>query len=129
MNDIGVFDSENRWISESDQKFKQWLERNANKRYILQVKKYFPQRSKAENNYYWACIVEVLADEFGYTKTEMHESLKSLFLKVETPGKPPKILSTTELTTQQAEKYYEEIRIWASAEYKIRLMLPNEYVE
>ena len=129
MQDHGFFDSDGIWNSENPQMFKQFLAKNSNKRAVLKVKKWYPNRSLAENNYYWACIVTILADEFGYSKEEMHESLKSIFLKVETPGKPPKILSTSDLTTIEAEKYYEEIRTWASVEYKIRLMLPNEFID
>jgi hypothetical protein len=129
MNDIGMFDEDGLWISENIDGFQNWLQHNHDKRTVMKLAKWYKQRTKPENAYYWACIVEPLSNEFGYTKTEMHESLKSIFLKIEIPGKPPKILSTTELTTLEAEKYYEEIRIWASSEYKIRLMLPNEYVE
>lgn len=129
MDDIGYFTKDGTWVSENPDNFKIYLSKFAQVRSVLKAKKWYKQRTAAENNYYWSCLVQPLADEFGFTKTEMHDSLKSMFLKIETLGKPPKILSTVDLDTIDAEKYYDEIRIWALTEYDIRLMLPNEYVE
>lgn len=129
MNDIGRFDSDGIWHSENIDGFKLWLSRHAGKRAVMKLEKWYKKRTGKENRYYWSCIVTPLAEEFGYTKNEMHDSLKSLFLKIEIPGKPPRILSTKDLTTIEAEKYYEDIRQWANIEYKIVLMLPNEYIE
>lgn len=83
-------------------------------------------RSLNQNSYYWSVIVGKLAREFGYTNEECHDALKWHFLRIETPGKPTKVRSTTELSTAEAEEYYENIRRWALVEYSINLPLPNE---
>lgn len=97
----------------------------------VQIKRHREKRSNKENNYYWGVIVKTLSDEFGYFPEEMHQVLKRLFLTYEKPNKVTGELeffsaSTTSLTTEKAEEYYENIRIWALREYSILIPLPNE---
>ena len=94
---------------------------------IIQTIKY-SKRSMNENNYYWAVIVKILGDHFGYTPEEMHEALKFKFLRIENPGKPTTVRSTAseDFTTIDAETYYENIRRWAAIEYGVVIPLPNE---
>jgi len=102
--------------------------------YTVEVKKNRNTRSNLQNNYYWKCIVQVLAKELGYFNDEMHDILRAKFLNewemVEINNKKiglNKILSTTSLNTKAFEVYAEQIRIWALSDLGIRLMLPNEY--
>ena len=102
--------------------------------YTVEVKKNRNTRSNLQNNYYWKCIVQVLAKELGYFNDEMHDILRTKFLNewemVEINNKKiglNKILSTTSLNTKAFEVYAEQIRIWALSDLGIRLMLPNEY--
>ena len=102
--------------------------------YTVEVKKHRNTRSNVQNNYYWKCIVQVLAEELGYFNDEMHDILRTKFLNewemVEINNKKiglNKIVSTTSLNTKEFENYAEQIRIWALSDLGIRLMLPNEY--
>ncbi len=102
--------------------------------YTVEVKKHRNTRSNVQNNYYWKCIVQVLAQELGYFNDEMHDILRAKFLNewemIEINNKKiglNKIVSTTSLNTKAFEVYAEQIRIWALSELNIRLMLPNEY--
>ena len=102
--------------------------------YTVEVKKHRNTRSNVQNNYYWKCIVQVLAEELGYFNDEMHDILRTKFLNewemVEINNKKiglNKIISTTSLNTKAFEVYAEQIRIWALSDLGIRLMLPNEY--
>lgn len=102
--------------------------------YTVEVKKHRNTRSNVQNNYYWKCIVQVLAEELGYFNDEMHDILRAKFLNewemVEINNKKiglNKIISTTSLNTKAFEVYAEQIRIWALSDLGIRLMLPNEY--
>jgi len=87
-----------------------------------------------QNNYYWACIVQALANELGYYPDEMHDILKVKFasewetipIEDKTIG-IQKINSTARMNTKEFEVYADQIRIWALTELGIRLMLPNEY--
>jgi len=102
--------------------------------YIVEVKKQKTNRSIMQNNYYWKCIVQVLADEIGYYNDEMHDILKvkfasqweSVIINDKTIGLQT-VNSTARMNTKAFEIYAEHIRIWALTELGIRLMLPNEY--
>ena len=102
--------------------------------YTVEVKKHRNTRSNVQNNYYWKCIVQVLAQELGYFNDEMHDILRAKFLNewemIEINNNKiglNKIVSTTSLNTKAFEVYAEQIRIWALSDLGIRLMLPNEY--
>ena len=102
--------------------------------YIVDVKKQRNNRSTMQNNYYWACIVQQLANDLGYYPDEMHDTLKVKFSSewqsIEINEKQiglQKVNSTASMNTKEFEIYAEQIRIWALTELGIRLMLPNEY--
>ena len=102
--------------------------------YIVDVKKQRNNRSNIQNNYYWKCIVQTLAEECGYYPNEMHDILKvkfasewqSVIVKDKTIGLQV-INSSATMDTKAFEIYADQIRIWALTELGIRLMLPNEY--
>ena len=102
--------------------------------YVVDVKKQKNNRSMMQNNYYWKCIVQVLAEELGYFDDEMHDCLKVKFASewqsIEVNNKTiglQTVNSTARMNTKAFEIYAETIRIWALSELGIRLMLPNEY--
>tara|TARA_R100000388_G_scaffold89137_1_gene69759 strand:- start:1096 stop:1479 length:384 start_codon:yes stop_codon:yes gene_type:complete len=102
--------------------------------YTVEVKKQKNNRSMMQNNYYWKCIVQVLAEELGYFNDEMHNTLKVKFASewqsIEVNNKTiglQTVNSTARMNTKAFEIYTETIRIWALSELGIRLMLPNEY--
>ena len=102
--------------------------------YVVDVKKQKSNRSIMQNNYYWKCIVQVLAEELGYFNDEMHDCLKVKFASewssIEINNKTiglQTVNSTARMNTKAFEIYAEHIRIWALSELGIRLMLPNEY--
>ena len=102
--------------------------------YIVEVKKQRNNRSNMQNNYYWKCIVQALAEELGYFNDEMHDILKvkfssewqSVIINDKTIGLQV-VNSSATLDTKAFEVYADQIRIWALTELGIRLMLPNEY--
>ena len=102
--------------------------------YIVKVKKKRNNRSNMQNNYYWACIVQPLANELGYFPDEMHDCLKVKFASewqsIEINEKQiglQTVNSTARMNTKEFEIYADQIRIWALTELGIRLMLPNEF--
>lgn len=95
------------------------------------IKKHRLKRSNPENRYYWGVVIKILCSEFGYFQEEMHELLKRLFLGYEKANRITGEIerfckSTKELSTQEAEDFYEKIRVWALTEYSIYIPLPNE---
>jgi hypothetical protein len=100
----------------------------------VQIKKWRKKRSDRQRGYYFACIVQPLADAFGYFPDEMHEELKKKFNPVERVNRITGEVvvfggSTKDFDTLQTEAYHESIRVWALSEYSILLRLPNEYIE
>ena len=102
--------------------------------YIVKVSKQRNNRSNMQNNYYWACIVQPLANELGYFPDEMHDTLKVKFASewqsIEINDKQlglQKVKSTAKMNSKEFEIYADQIRIWALTELNIKLMLPNEY--
>mgnify|MGYP003632335029 FL=1 len=74
------------------------------------------KRSEQQNKYYWRWVVLLLGNELGYTKMEMHQTLKHRFL----PD------STKELDRDEFNNYLETVRCWAIQELGIKIPLPNE---
>ena len=102
--------------------------------YIVKVKKQRNNRSNMQNNYYWACIVQPLANELGYFPDEMHDTLKIKFSSewqsIDINDKQiglQKVKSTAKIISKEFEIYADQIRMWAMTELNIKLMLPNEY--
>tara|TARA_R110001599_G_scaffold6476_2_gene31755 strand:+ start:718 stop:1101 length:384 start_codon:yes stop_codon:yes gene_type:complete len=102
--------------------------------YIVSVKKQRNNRSKMQNNYYWACIVQPLGESLGYFPDEMHDTLKVKFASewqsIEINDKQiglQTVNSTARMNTKNFEIYANQIRIWALTELGVRLMLPNEF--
>ena len=102
--------------------------------YIVEVKKQKNNRTNMQNNYYWACIVQPLANEIGYFPDEMHDILKVKFASqwesIDINDKQvglQVINSTATMNTKEFEIYANQIRVWALTELGIRLMLPNEF--
>ena len=119
--------------SEDKQKLFDYLKELGND-YIVDVKKQKNNRSKMQNNYYWACIVQPLASELGYFPDELHDTLKLKFSSewqsIEINNKQiglQVVNSTARMNTKDFEVYADQIRIWALYELGVRLMLPNEY--
>jgi len=111
-----------------------YLKQLQDKDYVVEIKEQKNNRSLNQNAYYWRCIVQVMADDLGYFSDEMHEILKAKFLSeyqiLEHQDKKAGVLyvqSTSRLNTKEFEMYVEKVRIWASTELNINLMLPNEY--
>lgn len=86
------------------------------------VRKPRKPRTNQQNAWYWACVVAIPAEHFGYTPEEMHEAFKFLFLKKHEEGKPDTVRSTTDLTTKEFSEYVETCREWAA---KQGLVIPD----
>lgn len=90
-------------------------------------------RSQNQNRYYWGCVVQILSEELGYERDEVHEMLKYKFLTSKLPVETSKtrinlgfVKSTTELDTKEFEEFLSSVRVWASRELGIYIQEPNE---
>ena len=89
------------------------------------------RRSLNLNSYYWAVAVKLLSEHTGYDKDDMHEILKSMFLRtryklngVWTDGTK----STTKLSSSEMMEYIDNVKRFASTELSVFIPDPNESV-
>jgi hypothetical protein len=98
------------------------------KRVELSLKKYRENRSDNQNRYYWAVVVELLANHCGYAPEEMHEALKIKFLSSQPRDEHGlvKIGSTARLNTDEFIQYTNKIVIWAATELQVFIPDPSQ---
>ena len=95
------------------------LSRLEGQRIELTIRKERHVRSLSQNKYYWGVIIEILSNNFGYDKEEMHEALKFKFLKRHEDTQLVTVGSTAKLTTAGFTEYIDDIIRWVSVEYQI----------
>lgn len=105
-----VVEIENGRVINSD--LQKYIKSRKNWHYIIDVRT-GRERTLLQNSYYWS-LVQILADDKGYTPDQMHEELRILFLSkpVEVTGLGVVLVakSTTVLTTKEFTDYIEMIR-------------------
>jgi len=89
--------------------------------YEIEISKLYPTRTLKQNKWYWK-VVGIVGEELGYTKDEMHLSFKFAFLN----NNARQRVSTTELTTVEMSRYFEDICRFAS-EHGIYIPDPKDY--
>lgn len=91
----------------------------------LTIDKKRKKRTLPQNDFYFGVVVEILRQELGYGKEEMHEALKCEFLMDYSKALPyPR--STTTLSTEEFWAYIEEIQRWASDFHSIDIPDPEK---
>ena len=96
---------------------------------VVTVREQKERRSLNLNSYYWAVIVKLLSEETGYNKDEMHEVLKSMFLRTRYQIKGVWVdstKSTTKLSNKEMGEFIEEVKRFASTTLGVYIPDPNE---
>ncbi len=75
-------------------------------------------RSSQQNNYYWK-IVNILADDLGYTEQEMHATIKNHF----------NVDSTKTLSTKEFSVFIERLIRWSAVELNIVIPDPKTLLQ
>lgn len=92
---------------------------------VLRKKK--SQRSLNQNAYYWKIIVEVIGQELGYDKDEVHQALKNKFAsRYDEQTGLTIVESTAKMDTVRFIKYTDDIKRWAAEFLNIYLPDPNQ---
>ena len=94
---------------------------------IVPVKR---SRSGDQNRYQWYCF-ELIAQEIGTTKEQVHDFFSTLFLQVtDSIGDHTfkSVRGTSTLSTQEHSEFMENVRIWCAAEEGIIVPLPGEII-
>ena len=96
---------------------------------VITVGEQRKRRSLNLNSYYWAVVVKLLSEETGYDKDEMHEVLKSMFLRTRYQIKGVWVdgtKSTTKLSNKEMGEFIEEVKRFASTTLGVYVPDPNE---
>ena len=83
-------------------------------------------RTNSQNKLWWK-YMQIMGNELGYNKNEMHDICKLKFLqreRVEDGRKIKYLKSTTSLTKKEFKTLVDEVIIWAASTFSINL--PNE---
>ena len=93
-------------------------------KYMIKISSYVEDRSIDQNKYYWK-LVEIIANEIGYEKQEMHEVLKYKFLQKtiqDANGNLVKgVKSTSSLNIREFSEYIDNIKFFIEQELSINL--------
>lgn len=113
-------------------RFKAWIKHKfkEGQKVLIVVKKFSKKRTNQQNAYYWAVVVDILANHFGYEPEEMHEELKQMFNPIDSKIRPGKKIggSTTKIPRDKfIDDYCERICRWAATEYQIVIPPPQGF--
>lgn len=87
---------------------------------VIEIKRRRPKRKTDQNALYWTWL-QVIGDELGYDRDELHNALRAKFLDRTTgPFGIPVPVSTTSLTVGEFSEYLNKVERFA-AEYGIAL--------
>ena len=107
--------------------FEQHLKRFEGKEVEVIVRRYRPQRTISQNNYYWGVIVKMISEDTGHDTETVHNWLKTKFNKkrILVKGIPQEVVDTTTRLDVWgfSEDYWEPIQRWA-AEF-LGLVIPD----
>ena len=95
-------------------------------RVVIEIREAENVRTNQQNKLWWSWM-NIIADELGYSKQEIHDILKYKFLLREEmiDGEIHQSLkSTTTLTKKEFNKLTEDVFYWANDTFNINL--PNE---
>lgn len=79
-----------------------------------------------QNGYYWAVVIPILGDYFGYMPDEMHHAIKSKFLRIGGTDEVPKVRSSSTLSRTEWETWMQNIRTWADSDFGVYIPEPHE---
>jgi len=104
--------------------FKNYLNKLEGCKIEVSVKKVRSIRSLSQNALYWVWL-EIIANDTGYDKEELHATFRSMFLTDRTK-KIPIVRSTTKLNKLQFKEYLDKVERTAG-ELGIALPEPENY--
>ena len=111
------------------EKFNSHLHNCEGKNVVITMGEQKKRRSLNLNSYYWGVAVKLLSEHTGYDKDEVHEVLKSMFLRTKYKINGVWIdgtKSTTKLSNQEMNEYLEQVKRFASSTLGTYIPDPNE---
>jgi len=82
-------------------------------------------RTDQQNRFLWGVIYHLISEHTGFSKDEVHDAMRMMFLRDETK-EIPTLRSTTSLSTVEMNLYWEKIGQFAAEKLSIKIPDPNE---
>jgi hypothetical protein len=120
-----TFEIKDRKVIIDKELFNEYMSKQDDGKYLMEIKKFYKKRSKAQNRWYWK-IMDIIGEELGYTKDEMHDTFKATFLSDRDELGLTRVRSTTNTTTNEMREYIEHILRIASQQ-GITIPDPSSY--
>lgn len=123
----GKVTDEGKILFDRPRDFREYMDTLRRNNVQVVVRRYRSKRSNEANRYYWGCVVALMAEEFGYTKDELHEVLAMKFLRIEDcpiTGVPRR-KRTPNCDTKEFSEYVDAC-IRLAAEHGIHVPAPDE---
>jgi len=113
---------------ENPQRYELWLALLNGKQVEVVVRKKRKKRSNAQNRYYWAVVIKMIADFLGYAPEECHEAMKIKFLGLEEDRYGlQRVKSSATLSTEEfIAQFTEPIKRFAAEFLKLYIPDPGE---
>lgn len=95
----------------------------------MKLEMFKEERTSRQTRYYFGVVVKMISEETGHSIDEIHDFLKTMFLKkFVVVGKKRYVLvrSTTELKLDEMSKYIESCKRWAAMELSLSIPDPDE---
>lgn len=113
--------------------FEKYILQYEGKDVTIEVRRKKAKRSVEQNRLWWV-YMNILSDEIGYTKNEIHEICKYKFLQREkVDEKSGEIFkyvgSTTELNKSEFSDLVSELQQWSAETFNIVLPSPGEQIK
>jgi hypothetical protein len=115
----------NKVIFNNVELFNKYLIKLEGKDVEVVVRPWRKTRSVRQNKFLWAVPYQLIADATGYSREEVHDAMRLLFLKDENRSIPT-LKSTTSLTTVEMNLYWEQMQRFASEKLDLQIPNPNE---
>jgi len=112
-------------IIQNPDKFNAYLLTLGDKEVAVIVKTWRKPRSNPQNRFMWGVCYQLISEATGYTREEVHDAMRMLFLKDEDRAIPT-LKSTTALTTIEMNEYWAKIQQFAAEKLNLVIPDPNE---
>jgi hypothetical protein len=126
MNPIFVGNTKKgKLIIQNQDKFNAYILSLGEKEVAVVVKLWRKPRSIQQNKFLWSVPYQLISEATGYTREEVHDAMRMMFLKDEDRDIPT-LRSTTSLTTIEMNEYWARIQQFAAEKLNLQIPDPNE---
>ncbi len=113
----GVIDGEGKLRLDARKLFDAYLSRLKNTAVTLTIRKQTRAKSRSQVGYWWAVVIPILADEFGYAQYEhdaVHDAVMRLLRGLKPEPNPLQLrVSMADMSHDEVSTLIDDCRLWA----------------